>query len=220
MYATTKAAVLLQEDCYDEGLTIAVSPFSCELLRSAQEDLVDMQTQCYRRGDVPLPLVPLPFGVVDPFGLVLLLGSVVLFGAAPLLGDIVLFGLEASGVVPFVIVDPLVVEEPFMSEPLCVLVFLCLWCFDVWVVAMLPEVSVEEPCWPPLPEVELVVCAKPTAEPTVATALSAKIAAVRRIFIRCSSQVGWLPQPATTVQVAPAQFVVCAGEECPCRWSR
>ncbi len=92
-------------------------------------------------------MVPLLFGVDDPFG-VELFGSVVLFGADPF--GVTLLGLVESCVVPFDMDEPLFMDEPFMSEPVCALFFLCLWCFDVWVVVELPVVeplvSVDEPC--------------------------------------------------------------------------
>ena len=87
-------------------------------------------------------MVPLLFGVDDPFGEELF-GNVVLLGADPF-GE-TLLGLVESCVVPFDMDEPL-----FMSEPVCALFFLCLWCFDVWVVVELPVVeplvSVDEPC--------------------------------------------------------------------------
>ena len=66
-------------------------------------------------------------GVVGLLGLVVLFGRVVLLGADPF-GE-TLLGFEESGV-PLVI-DPFVADEPLMSEPLCMLFFLCLWCFDM-----------------------------------------------------------------------------------------
>ncbi|WP_419804599.1 hypothetical protein [Terriglobus sp.] len=116
-----------------------------------------------------MPVVPLPFGVVEPPGFVPLFGSVVLFGAeplgvtVPLFGVIVSLGEDEFGLVPF-IMEPFVVDVPlFMSEPFCMSDLLCLWCLEVCLVVVLPVaepfISVLEPCCVLVPGVVVEVCA-------------------------------------------------------------
>lgn len=130
----------------------------------------------------PLFGVTVPLGAEPLSGVMWLLGVVVVVLGEPLLGVVVSPGWVvlrrlSLGVVVFGDV-PLVVSWLF-----CVLDFLCLRCFEVCVVPVVfgaeALLSVPDPLCEPVPGLLPEVCAKPS----VATVLSAKMDAMRQMFM-------------------------------------